>query len=1107
MSTTDSAQPRGVPRLLALLAASVEQATKAAQGGTSWREDAAAAADLAVDRATNSSSQQQPADSSCLRIRSLRRVYNVLIFGGPSHEEIVEEAALEDSCCGDSWLDNENDGKKRGGIPRQGVLGDEHPTAAAVSAQSDDNSDAFASAFASVSAVSLELRRARRFDRANALDGLVDELLVTCGSEDGARTIACTLRLFAALREEGGQQPRDLDDWEIIGGHGRRVLQRLYSIGGGDLESADEVYKDGGCINQQQQQQQQKQQSNGTAWKRQQHPTGEIAVLPAARFFRSEQGSDALRRPCQIEATRYRAVAAENKAGEGARKAVSATATAPYAEQQYLLPTDCVLHGDSASAVYSSSSASAYGRGSAGLGLERIPWFTDTEFASERGLPDMSETSSLNLYLESTTSTPLSPTAWTRLPHDGGEKELASSFANELSDVARALPAVSGERGKNKPHLAGVAGRGRVDAYALDLCGALSRARLDARSPSVRELRVALSFPDLLDDHPTDLLAEARQRLSESTGPAMGRGDSSGGESKEHRVTLRSSRQQLLSARARTAPLRNSAQDRAGESGLSRRPGSLPASAPPWKRTGDHGQRADVVVHDCAALELDSVGWEQTEAGWNDPSVPKWALASTPLATAEGGLGSRAFEVCYREHFGGGATGLEEEMPTTPEPEVVHRALAVLQGVPSEIFWFDEKKACMRVTGSRDGEQARLGVGEVASMPRVVGLSPDALSSLLEEFAKGGTWFRRVEEFAVRLLDRSAAAGQVAQAFGVELRRQLTVLQSAILGVTAEISGLGCNAAGGTFIDSGMHAGRGETGYALSPPSAKCCSLMGVLIRTTALRRAVEALAEICGLSGEDLNADEGVKTVMGAFPRGSSLLTYLYNAAEVRTASKPAGAEESMGLGGVMGDKDSVLALLSCAAAPYLVMLGRWLWSGEMLAEDDPYEEFPLRCREALAGGAGGSSGDRREGKEPWMKDGGGGFMTLAFRENESADIPCFLDGVMAAAAQAGKLLRMLKVILSLVVHDADSFRNTHGVRLVLDFVLQEVLASVCCLLSLACRLLLFTTDLSRNGRNANKIKLPCPLFACSAGISLYVKSRRPVPRPPSAPRPTATN
>ncbi|CAM9193558.1 unnamed protein product [Laminaria digitata] len=603
----------------------------------------------------------------------------------------------------------------------------------------------------------------------------------------------------------------------------------------------------------------------------------------------------------------------------------------------------------------------------------------------------MSEPTSLNRYLQATTSAPLSPTAWTRLLHDGGEKKLASSSANGDSNGARALPVVAGEAGKDSPHLAEASGRGRVDACAIDLCGALSRTRLDPRSPGVRELRVELSFPDLLDDRPTDLLAEARQRLSESTDPAKSRGDGSGGRGGK-----------------------SSAKDRAGMPGLSRRPGSLPSEpfAPPRRHTGDHNQRTGVTAHAAAALELGSVGWEQTEAGWNDPSVPKWALASAPLATAEGGPGSGAFEVCYREHFGGGATGLEEEVPPTAEADVVDRALSVLQGVPSETFWYDNNKACMRVSGCGEDEKARLGVEKVALAPRVVGLSPGALLSLLGEFAEAGTWFRRVEEFAIRLLDRSAATGQVAQAFGIELRRQLTVLQSAILGVTAEISGLGCNASKGAFIDSTMHERRDEAGYELPPPSAKCCSLMGVLVRTAALRRAAEALAEVCGLCSKELDAVAGVRTVMEAFPRGASLLTYLYNAGEVRAALKPGGAKESTGMGGVMGDKDSVLALLSCAAAPYLVMLGRWLWSGELLVEDDPHEEFPLRCREALTGGAGGSSEDSRKEKEPWMEDGGGSFMTLAFRENESAGVPCFLDGgVLAAAARAGKLLRLLKV------------------------------------------------------------------------------------------------
>ena len=163
----------------------------------------------------------------------------------------------------------------------------------------------------------------------------------------------------------------------------------------------------------------------------------------------------------------------------------------------------------------------------------------------------------------------------------------------------------------------------------------------------------------------------------------------------------------------------------------------------------------------------------------------------------------------------------------------------------------------------------------------------------------------------------------------------------------------------------------------------------------------------------------------------------------------------------GVLGDKDSVLALLSCAAAPYLMMLGRWLWSGELLAEDDPHDEFPLRCRETLAGGARGSGEDGRKEKEPWLEDGGGSFMTLAFHENESAGVPCFLDdGVLAAAARAGKLLRMLKVSLSPGSARCWPFPITHCVFPSSKKKNQEVHARLLPP-SLACRVLLFRTVL----------------------------------------------
>lgn len=380
----------------------------------------------------------------------------------------------------------------------------------------------------------------------------------------------------------------------------------------------------------------------------------------------------------------------------------------------------------------------------------------------------------------------------------------------------------------------------------------------------------------------------------------------------------------------------------------------------------------------------------------------------------------------------GGFLEADPAAAATAEAEVARRALAVLQGVPSENFWYDESGACMRVFGHRgDDAEASPGsgkaTGERSPLPlplplpppsRVAGLSPDALASLLKEFARAGTWYRRVEELAGCLVDRSTSSGQVAHAFGVELRQQLTAIHSALLAVTAEFAGLGWN-------DPDLRSGGEQT----APPARRGCSLAGVLVRTARLRRALGALAEVCGLFDEDLGVFGGVRAVFREFPRGASLLSHLYNAAETRVASRPekGGRGEGEGVLGalVMGDKDSALALLSSAAAPYLVMLGRWLWSGEMSAEDDPFEEFPLRCRERIAGGAcpttydrGSSGGGPKAAKEPWIEDGGGSFMTLAFSDNCAAGVPCFLDGgVLAAAARAGKLLRMLKVTCAVFV------------------------------------------------------------------------------------------
>ncbi len=976
-----------VPRLLALLDTAVKQTTQSCRRGgrSSWCPPP-------------NTSPPAVLDSSVLRIRSLRRVYNILLFGGPSHAEVVAQAAREDSRSRACGVTTYPAGRDAG----------------------NDDLDAVS---ASLSAVSLELRSSRRYDPANALDGLVDGLLAASrrdGRRDSAASAVRVLRLLLALRGEGGQA-RDADDWELVGGHGRRVLEALYSRDPGS--SGEE--------------------SSGPPQKQQQlweGATCTTASLPMAMFFRQGGAGDAiLRRPCQHPDP------ASTPPSDASQTKSLGTVSPPAARQQrqrqrqrYLLPDDCVLHGDStavATAPPSSSSSSSSSAAATRRGLERIPWFTDAEFTSERGLPEVSNGSSPDGCLEAISTAPLSPAAWTRLggsdAASGGETEAPSSFATaRFSGGPPVGPMAATGMTRGGPI---GAGRGPPVHGGLDLCGALSQARVDARSPAVRELRLALSFPDLAEDRPTDLVEAARlhQPGRRAGGPPGG----SHGKGPRGAAAGTAAGKELTPAGAAGHHVRCSPRPSNGDRAIC---SSSPAAlAPAWGScfTVDHVKGAACEgapsTRESVAPGLNPVGWEQTEADWSDPSFPKWALSCAPLATAEGGASGStdAFELCYRGHFGGVGPGgwLEDEPPpATTEAEVARRALAVLHGVPSASFWYDERRARMRVHGGggggghrdrNEGEQGGTGAATLLP-PRVAGLSPGALSSLLEEFARAGTWYRRVEGFASRLVDRSSAAGQVARAFGVELRRQLAAIHSAVLEVAAEESA-------GLVWDGADRFRSGARDHAR--PAQGYRSLTGLLVRTTRLRRAAGALAEVCGLFEEDLGASSagggGVAAVAGGFPRGASLLTYLYHLAEIRVASEPAqgkrgdGANAAAAAGRVMEEKDSTLALLSSAAAPYLAMLGRWLWSGDLRAEDDPCGEFPLHCRDrpptrgsrVPVDGSGGGSG---ASPEPWVEDGGGSFMTLAFSENEAAGVPCFLEGgVLTAAAQAGKLLRMLKV------------------------------------------------------------------------------------------------
>ena len=980
MAIRNHVEQKSVPHLLGLLSSAIGESEKAA-------------ALCCRDTRVPGGDSRELRECSGRNIRALRRTYNILLFGGPSHEEIIEQAALEDQCITSSC--------NKLSLEGAAAIPGDHPIMPAVS----DQNDTLSNILASISAASFELRQKRRFDLANALEGLIDHLALRHGQQ-GVASIDGLLRLFTELRKYR-PECRDVDDWEIIGPCGRRVLQRLYNSSGCDRATGEGALCWTGTRNSPT-----SRLAGGSA----------IARQPIASFFRYRHVGDCERR---LGYTGIPIGLVPEGDGENLADTPPPSSFLTPAPNRFFLPNDCVLHEDSAIAQ-SSASTSAFATHSGAAekihpGYERIPWFTASEFSSERGVPDLGQRSALNGYLETVAAAPLSPSAWTMYESQGGAgggRAASSSATFSSGGGPPAVPAMVESTANivedNEAAVRLDKGGGRRygeltgNGHDLDLYGALCRAHVDARSSAVRELRVPLSFPDLEDDCAPNLLKAAQTRLLGPTHPMSC--ETSDGKRNDRDQTVYF--HQAATAGTKVDLPHNG----------SRQHDQVPTLQYGWPKNvpvggigpARYSVGSDVEADKNVGLSISDergmhpVGWEQAEANWNDPVVPKWALESPPLLTGEGGPCREAFELCYREHYGIRVKLPEEDLSTTMDEAVmVHRVLAALQGLPSKSFRCDAEHTCVRVSGLRRGLESQRPSAEKAwgedILQRVPGLSHDAFLSLLEEFAFAGTWYYRVDEFATRLSDRSAAVGQVAQAFGLELRRQLTTLQAEILGMSAELTHSEWVAAKRANDDGSTCQRADRIINEKHCAAATSCTLTAVLIRTIEVRRALRGLAEICGLAGEELKSEKGVGGLVETFPRGAPLLTYLYRTAETRAASRPrigCGHERQRT---VRGERESALALLKSAAAPYLEMLRRWIWTGELWEKDDTFGEFLLRCQ---------APGGRCDDGRPWMEDGGGSFMSLAFCENEAAGVPCFLEGgVLVAAARAGKLLRMLKV------------------------------------------------------------------------------------------------
>ncbi|CAM9241373.1 unnamed protein product, partial [Discosporangium mesarthrocarpum] len=655
-----------VLHLLSLLAVSVRNIADKSVGVGGQRTFA--------HNSKRTSDTRVPAGASRSQISRLHRVYNILLFGAPSHAELEEEEESCDIISTASTVDE--------GVGETSVLD-------------------------LVSLAVFRLRRARRFDPANALEALVDGLLKEEYGNGGGGDGVCarTLRLLFCLSRPAVHH--DVEDWEVLGEHGRRALQTMY--GYVDAQGIEgEPFP--GLLDT-------PANANLTADRR---GFGYAPRRVAAMFFRcgeahrfAHEHSDDLPQPREADA------------GAGAFTS------------RYMLPDDCVLHGDT---------CISGGRPDA-FRAQRMPWFTDASFCSNRGLPSLVEQ---GFHWQS--------------------QDLAGMVGrSSISSRAR----LAGCFAWHTPAPCGVEGGG--PDLSVTFFGALRRGWMDQTSDSFQDLRLTFSIPEL-GDRPTYLTEEA-QASRRAANP---------------HVTPPPCSPTIASTFLSPPVAWHSRNDH----GIGRRiPGgrrsrSRVGGGDPEMENPSQGGLLQGPLRQCpmdsteaaAGVRLMAQGWERVEAGQEVPVAPRWALAPSPLVTCER---TSAFDVCFREYFGGASGAAEPATVTTAE--VSRRALAALQGLPSASFGFDPGRVAMVPTGLPElqgamGMNPEPGAGGEGVL-RTACLSPAALASTMEEFARAGTWFRRVEALAHFFAESPKQGGQVAQSFAADLRGKVALLQARVLGI------------------------------------------------------------------------------------------------------------------------------------------------------------------------------------------------------------------------------------------------------------------------------------------------------------------------------------
>ncbi len=367
-----------------------------------------------------------------------------------------------------------------------------------------------------------------------------------------------------------------------------------------------------------------------------------------------------------------------------------------------------------------------------------------------------------------------------------------------------------------------------------------------------------------------------------------------------------------------------------------------------------------------AHLEMRMVGWEAGRQGVEGLLPHMEASARQHLQLTREGWDSVA-KLITHDKAEGMRLGLPED-----DKWLSRRALEAMQGMPAPGFLYNPSRDCPTIL-----TDPTIAVG--------------AANSLLGVFSTTGQslwWLRSLADHLRDTVNNEYGKptlpfGSVVQAFGCGLAEQVSIIQADILGFLEEIDQY---------------------------------SLLALTHATRPLHWLIKALSNLCCLfdgSDDEESRVISVTEAADALPRGSQLLSMLFVKALEAEALIGDEKVDNVGFSTCRRVRCSLLSLLRSASAPYLELLSRWIWTGRLTLQDDPYGEFFIRCTAGYD--VEEFKNDQNDGG-PMQHQRGSDYMLDAFEINEdslyaSQTLPFLQPQLLARVIASGKSLAMLRM------------------------------------------------------------------------------------------------